>query len=52
MKRRDVIVAGILMMASARFVARDAQQRLKTLAVFSPPSSLDADLSTSSAGLG
>jgi len=39
MKRRDVIVAGILMMASARFVAGDAQQRLKTLAVFSPPSS-------------
>jgi hypothetical protein len=31
MKRRDVIAGGVLMMASARFVAGEAQQRLKTL---------------------
>ena len=37
MKRRDVIVGAVLVMASARFVAGAAQQRLKTLAVFSPP---------------
>ena len=37
MKRRDVMVAAVLMMASVRSIAGDAQQRLKTLAVFSPP---------------
>ena len=37
MKRRDVIVGAVVMMASSRFVAAGAQQRLKTLAVFSPP---------------
>jgi putative ABC transport system substrate-binding protein len=37
MKRRDVIVGAILTMASAPSIAGDAQQRLKTLAVFSPP---------------
>ena len=37
MKRRDVIVGAVLMMASARCIAGDAQQQLKTLAVFSPP---------------
>ena len=69
MKRRDVIVGAVLVMASARFVAGDARQRLKTLAVFSPLDKassalprlhritssfppLDADLITSSAGLG
>jgi putative tryptophan/tyrosine transport system substrate-binding protein len=36
-KRRDVIVGAVLVMVSARFVAGDAQQRLKMLAVFSPP---------------
>jgi len=36
-KRRDVMVAAVLMMASVRSIAGDAQQRLKTLAVFSPP---------------
>ena len=37
MKRRDIIMGAVLVMASARFVAGDAQQRLKTLALFSPP---------------
>ena len=37
MKRRGVIVGAVLVMASARFVAGNAQQRLKTLAVFSTP---------------
>ena len=37
MKRRDVIVGAVLVMASARCIAGDAQQQLKTLAVFSPP---------------
>ena len=37
MKRRDVIVGAVLAMASVRSIAVAAQQRLKTLAVFSPP---------------
>ena len=36
MKRRDVIVGAVLAMASARCIAGDAQQQVKTLAVFSP----------------
>ncbi|WP_024519917.1 hypothetical protein [Bradyrhizobium sp. Tv2a-2] len=36
MKRRDVIVGAVLMMVSVRCIAGDAQQQLKTLAVFSP----------------
>ena len=37
MKRRDVIVGALLVMASARCIAGDAQQQLKTLASFGPP---------------
>src|SRR6516164_8264895 len=37
MNRRDVIVGAVLVTASARCIAGDAQQQLKTLAVFSPP---------------
>jgi putative tryptophan/tyrosine transport system substrate-binding protein len=45
-KRRDVIVGAVLVMASARFVAGGAQQRLKTLAVFSPHFRLSTLIST------
>jgi putative tryptophan/tyrosine transport system substrate-binding protein len=45
-KRRDLIVGAVLVMASARFVAGDAQQRLKTLALFSPPLHLSRLIST------